>query len=35
MLTKVKNVNSFGELKFSLYLCGGKNKSKEKTYLNI
>ena len=30
MLTKVKNVNSFGELKFSLYLCGGKNNKQRK-----
>ena len=33
MLTNVKNVNSFGELKFSLYLCRGKIIAKEKTHL--
>ena len=30
MLTKVKNVNSFGEMDFYLYLCGGKNNNQIK-----
>ena len=35
MLTKVKNVNSFGEMKFSLYLCRGKNNNQRKNLPNI
>ena len=30
MLTKVKNVNLFGEMGFSLYLCRGKNSNQRK-----
>ena len=33
MLTKVKNVNLFGEMDFSLYLCRGKNNNQRKTHL--
>ena len=35
MLTKVKNVNLFGEMDFYLYLCGGKNNNQRKNLPNI
>ena len=35
MLTKVKNVNLLGGMKFSLYLCGGKNNNQRKNLPNI